>query len=165
MSAGVVGRGVLLGMAMYILALVLTTMRLSYAHDYSSWLAACEPHRAHVERILDEEKVSRDYYYLMVAESRCKHRAVSHRSAKGFWQLMPKTARDYGCSNPHDLECATRAAARYLKHLENTFIQFDDIVSAYNMGGHNCRRYGKTREAAGLVYTVHRLMMADHDNI
>lgn len=130
MSAGVVGRGVLLGMAMYILALVFATRRLSYAHDYSSWLAACEPHRAHVERILDEEQASRDYYYLMVAESRCKTRAVSHRGAKGFWQLMPKTARDYGCSNPHDLECATRAAARYLKHLENTFIRFDDVLDA-----------------------------------
>ena len=152
------------GTVMYILALVFSTTRMSYAHDYTSWLAACEPYRAHVERILDEERASRDYYYLMVAESRCTTRAVSRRGAMGFWQLLPKTSRDYGCPEPHDLDCATRAAARYLKHLEETFAHFADVIAAYNMGGHNYRRHGRTREAAGLVYTVQRLMRADNGN-
>ena len=164
MSVSAILRGMPLCIVIYILALVFATIRMSYAHDYTSWLAACKPYRAQVERILDEEQASRNYFYLMVAESRCSPRAVSRRGAIGFWQLMPKTSRDYGCINPHDLTCATRAAARYLKHLEETFTQFDDIIAAYNMGGHNYRRHGKTRQASGLIYTVRMLMGADHDH-
>ena len=118
----------------------------------------CAPYRNKVEAILESEAVSRDFYFLMVAESRCTDKAVSEKGAAGFWQLMPQTARRFGCRDPHDLECATRAAARYIRRLEAMFKHFDDIIAAYNMGGHNYRRRGATSEARGLVWMVRELM-------
>ena len=92
--------------------------RFCLANDYGEWLDRCEAHRASVERILTEEDISTDYYYLMVAESKCTPDAESDKGAQGPWQLMPATARHYGCDDPHDIECATRAAAGYIRHLE-----------------------------------------------
>lgn len=154
-------RNMLFGLLMYVLALVFATIRIANAQDFGAWLDTCAPYRASVEQILDEEHISRDYYYLMVAESRCTDKAVSVKGALGFWQLMPATAKTYGCSNSFDLECATRAAARYIRRLESMFKHFDDVIGAYNMGGHNLKRHGKSRQALGLIYTVHRIMQAD----
>ena len=127
------------------------------AEDDTDYMAKCEPYRDLVENILESESVSTDFYYLMVAESRCTVRAESEKGAKGFWQLMPSTSKHYGCNNPHDLECATRAAARYIRHLQKQFHRFDEVIMAYNMGGHNYKRTGSTREARGLVWMVNKL--------
>lgn len=154
-------RSMLFGILIYVLALVFATIRIANAQDFGAWLDTCAPYRASVEQILNEEHISRDYYYLMVAESRCTDKAVSVKGASGFWQLMPATAKTYGCSNSFDLECATRAAARYIRRLEAMFKRFDDVIAAYNMGGHNLKQHGKTKQARGLVYTVHRIMQAD----
>lgn len=135
--------------------IVLLQARFCFACDI---VERCEEYRVQVESILESEAVSRDFYFLMVAESRCTDKAVSDKGAAGFWQLMPQTARRFGCGNPHDLECATRAAARYIKHLQTSFHRFEDVIIAYNMGGHNYRRRGATSEARGLVWMVRELM-------
>ena len=123
----------------------------------------CEPYREMVEVILKQEAVSVDYYYLMVAESKCTQKALSGKGARGFWQLMPSTSKHYGCNDPFDLECSTRAAAKYLKHLESVFSSFDDVIIAYNMGGHNYKRIGKpTSEAKGLLMTVKGYLRNDN---
>lgn len=121
-------------------------------------LERCAQYREKVEAILESEAVSRNFYFLMVAESRCTDKAVSAKGAAGFWQLMPRTAKHYGCRDLHDLECATRAAARYIRHLQSDFKSFEDVIIAYNMGGHNYRRTKATREALGLVWKVRELM-------
>jgi membrane-bound lytic murein transglycosylase D len=97
----------------------------------------------------------------MVAESRCKPNAVSHKGARGFWQLMPHTSRAYGCYNPDDFECATKAAAKYIKQLESRFRTYDEVVIAYNMGGHNYQKHGKSGQALGLVYRIKAIRRAD----
>lgn len=122
------------------------------------WLNKCEPYEKQVKQMLISEGVSTDYYYLMVAESRCKSNAVSKRGARGFWQLMPATSKHYGCNDPNNLECSTRAAAKYIKSLESRFHDFDSVIAAYNMGGHNLKSRGMTKEARNLVYTVKELM-------
>lgn len=157
-------RNMMFGVLMYVLALVFATIRIANAQDVS-WLEGCEPYRATVMQILDDEGISRDYYFLMVAESRCKPHAVSRMGAQGFWQLMPSTAKHYGCRDLYNLECATHAAAHYIRHLQTSFKSFEDVIAAYNMGGHNLKRYGRTREAVGLVITVHRLMRLRNDHI
>ena len=134
--------------------LVFFEVRLCFGCD----IERCAPYRNKVEAILESEAVSRDFYFLMVAESRCTDKAVSDKGAAGFWQLMPATSRRFGCRDPHDLECATRAAARYIKHLQTSFHRFEDVIIAYNMGGHNYRRRGATQEARGLVWMVRELM-------
>lgn len=141
--------------------IVLFECKVCFGRDYSSWLDACKPYRQTVESILSNEGVSTDYYYLMVAESRCKPSAKSHAGARGFWQLMPHTARTYGCNNPDDLECATKAAAKYLKALESRFDTFQDVIAAWNMGGHNYKKNGISAQALGLVYRVKAIRRAD----
>ena len=122
-------------------------------------LARCEPFRPAVTQILRENGVPERFYYLMVAESGCRAPDVrSRKGAVGFWQMMPAT----GCEDLEDLECATRAAASYLRDLSTRF-RGDDIIAAYNMGGHNLARHGMTAEARGLIQAVRRLEKQDKE--
>lgn len=141
---------------------------LSVKHCYAvecEWIDRCEEYRETVESILISEGVSTDFYYLMVAESRCTDGAKSSKGAQGFWQLMPRTARRFGCNDPHDLRCATMAAARYIRHLSGHFKTFEDILKAYNMGGHNYRAKGASAEAIGLVWKVKELMKCRYTTV
>lgn len=146
-----------------ILSLIVIMLQCRYclASDYEAWLDACAPYRAQVVEILLAEGISEDYYYLMVAESRCRDGAKSSAGAIGYWQLMPATARNYGCSEPHDLECATKAAARYLLSLSSRFSSWDRIIMAYNQGGHNLMRNGASAEARSLLRRVKEIMKLD----
>lgn len=151
----------------FLLALIVSVIivyiqcNVCFGRDYGSWLNACQTYRKDVEKILLEESVSLEYYYLMVAESRCKPNAVSNKGARGFWQLMPYISKNFGCENPDNLECATRSAAKYIKSLEIRFCTFEQVIIAYNMGGHNYQRYGKSGQALGLVYRVKKIRRAD----
>ena len=129
--------------------------------DKLQWLAQCAPYRPQIEAILSEEDLSLDYYFLLVAESKCTIHAESSEGAKGFWQMVRSTAKHYGCSDPHDLESATRAAAAYIKHLQESFKNFDDVIAAYNMGGHNLKKNGRSQSAQKLVYAVKYLKNLD----
>lgn len=129
--------------------------------DTDGRLERCEPYRATVERVLSENGVSTDYYYLMVAESGCRD-DESSKGAIGFWQMMPATGRAHGCDDLRDLECATNAAASYIMHLSRRF-SGGDIIAAYNMGGHNYSRIGMTNEARGLIQTVRKLKKQDEE--
>lgn len=127
-------------------------------------LARCEPFRPAVVQILRENGIPERFYFLMVAESGCRALDVrSRKGAVGFWQLMPATARAHGCEDPEELECATRAAASYLKDLSRRF-SGDDIIAAYNQGGHNFARRGMTAEARGLIQAVRKLEKQDKES-
>lgn len=126
-------------------------------------LARCEPFRAAVTQILRENGVPERFYYLMVAESGCRDLDVrSRKGAVGFWQIMPATGKAHGCEDLEDLECATRAAASYLRDLSERF-HGDDIIAAYNMGGHNLAKHGMTAEARGLIHAVRKLEKQDKE--
>lgn len=126
-------------------------------------LARCEPFRPAVTKILRENGVPERFYYLMVAESGCRDLDVrSRKGSVGFWQIMPATGKAHGCEDLADLECATRAAASYLRDLSTRF-RGDDIIAAYNMGGHNFAKHGMTAEARGLIQTVRRLEKQDKE--
>ena len=125
--------------------------------DTDARLVRCEPFRATVTKILKENGLPERFYFLMVAESGCRSKDVrSPRGAVGFWQMMPATGRAHGCDNLEDLECATRAAASYLKDLSKRF-KGDDIIAAWNQGGHNLQRNGRSAEAQGLINRFHSL--------
>lgn len=132
--------------------------------DTDKRLIRCEPFRATVVKILKENGLSERFYFLMVAESGCRSKDIrSYRGAVGFWQIMPATGRAHGCSNLEDLECATKAAASYLKDLSARF-KGDDIIAAWNMGGHNFKKYGMTPEARGLIRRVRYLEGIEYEN-
>jgi len=100
------------------------------------------------------EDMPPEFFYLALQESSLKVEAVGPPTrfgvAKGMWQLIPGTARQYGLqtgplvgqrrADPrderHDFEKSTSAAAKYLRDIYRTDAQASGllVVAAYNWG-------------------------------
>ena len=80
-------------------------------------------------------------------ESRYKNTSVSPTKARGMFQFMPNTAKDYGVTDVnqlHDPEISTRIAAKHVAKLQKRYP--DDpwkVLAAYNTGPGNVDKYGK----------------------
>jgi len=85
-----------------------------------------------------------DFKYLMVAESGLVN-IVSPAGAEGYWQLMRRTAREYGLEvndevdERYHLEKSTVAACKYLK--DKRFGSWTMAAASYNAGDAGMRRY------------------------
>ncbi len=99
-----------------------------------------------IQRILREEEVPVEIYYLAMAESGFRPKARSYRYATGMWQFISSRGKQYGLRQDryvdlrYDAETATRAAA---KHLKDLHIEFDDwylAMAAYNCGPNRVKR-------------------------
>ena len=96
-----------------------------------------------VEPILRSHGVPTDFAAVVLVESGGRASALSPRGARGFWQLMPNTARRYGLrvdeikDDRLDLFRATEAAARYLHDLYEQFGDWKLALAAYNTGENN----------------------------
>jgi soluble lytic murein transglycosylase-like protein len=75
-------------------------------------------------------------------ESKYKTQAKSHAGAQGLMQLMPGTARRFGCSDAYDMEGNIEAGTKYLRWLLK---RFDGNVSlalaGYNAGEGSVDKY------------------------
>ena len=93
-----------------------------------------------IEKILAENGLPDDFKYLAVAESDLSN-AVSPAGAKGVWQFMKGTGREYGLEintsvdERYHFEKSTVAACKYLKKLKEKFGSWTLAAAAYNMGG------------------------------
>ena len=107
-----------------------------------------------VAEIMLEHDLPPELFYLALQESDLRLDAVGPSTrfgiAKGMWQLIPGTAREYGlrtgplvgvrrydpADERHDFEKSTQAAARYLRRIYNTDAQASGllVVAAYNWG-------------------------------
>ncbi|MEL6252935.1 MAG: lytic transglycosylase domain-containing protein [Bacteroidota bacterium] len=89
--------------------------------------------------ILEAKGIPSDFFYLSIAESKLSN-ATSAVGAKGFWQFMPATARQYGLEVSDQVDerlhpdKATYAAARFLKAAHKQLGEWTLVAAAYNMG-------------------------------
>lgn len=136
----------------------------AFADRFETALERCAPYRLEIEEILQEEGVSKDFYYLALAESTCDFKNVSKAGAVGLWQLMPSTARRYGLRVDPELDerfdwrLSTRAAAQYLNSLYSRFRDFEWTVAAYNAGGSNLIKKTGFKRGSGLRVGVLRTL-------
>lgn len=72
-----------------------------------------------------------------MVESRYQTDAVSPKGAKGAWQLMPETAKDYGLESKDrtNFIASTDTALHLLSDLHQQFGNWTLAFSAYNAGG------------------------------
>ena len=92
-----------------------------------------------LEPILKENGVPDDFKYLAVIESNLTN-AVSPAGARGVWQFMPATGKEFGMEisetvdERYHLEKATQAACKYLIEAKNKFGNWTLAAAAYNGG-------------------------------
>ena len=106
-----------------------------------------------IERVLKEEGVPIDFKYLAVIESGLDN-VRSPAGAKGFWQIMKTTGRDYGLEinsnvdERYHLEFSTKVAAKYLKRAKEKFGSWALAAAAYNRGINGIQRNLTTQKAS-----------------
>lgn len=92
-----------------------------------------------IEPILKKNGVPDDFKYLAVAESGLVN-AVSPAGARGVWQFMPATGKQYGLEinkivdERYHLEKSTEAACKYLLKAKEKFGSWTLAAASYNAG-------------------------------
>lgn len=113
-----------------------------------------------VFKILKEQGLPTDLYYVGLIESGYNAKIRSHADAVGPWQFIKGTATRYGLKVNRVLDertniyKATVAASKYFKDLYNIFGSWELALCAYNAGEYriiNAIRKGNTRDYKTLV--------------
>jgi soluble lytic murein transglycosylase-like protein len=79
--------------------------------------------------------------HMIEKESSGNPHAVSHRGAKGLFQIMPPQFSGFH-GNPFDPNQSILYAAKTLRSLANHFDTWGEVLGAYNWGFGNVRRHG-----------------------
>jgi len=98
------------------------------------------------EPFLDKYDIPLELKYLAIVESALKPNAKSRVGAKGLWQFMYTTGKQYGLNvssyvdERSDPIRSTEAACKYLSDLYKIFNDWDLALAAYNSGPGNVNK-------------------------
>ncbi|WP_209332265.1 lytic transglycosylase domain-containing protein [Lunatimonas salinarum] len=92
-----------------------------------------------IEQVLRENGIPDDFKYVALIESGLMN-VVSPAGARGFWQFMPSTAKEFGLEVSSEVDeryhwrKATVAACKYLRSAYGRFGSWTNVAASYNMG-------------------------------
>jgi len=121
-----------------------------YTGRFNKWFSAALsrglPHLPRIREILAEAGIPQDLAYVPIVESAFNPAALSRAKARGLWQFIPSTGKQYGLKQDFfidersSVEKATIAAAQYLKNLYAMFGDWNLALAGYNAGEGNVQR-------------------------
>jgi hypothetical protein len=91
-------------------------------------------------KILKENSIPEDFFYLAVAESALNPNATSSANAVGLWQFLQATGEGYGLEVNNSVDerrhtvKSTRAACKYLQEAYKEFGSWTLAAASYNRG-------------------------------
>jgi membrane-bound lytic murein transglycosylase D len=112
----------------------------SLKSDIQTYLTRSAHYKKMIEKALADEGLPKGLAYLPVIESGYSTTMTSRAGARGMWQFMGETAREYGLrvdwwvDERADPERSTKIAARYIKDLYRQFNDWPLALAAYNGG-------------------------------
>jgi hypothetical protein len=110
-----------------------------------------------IEPILKAHNIPDDFKYLAVIESNLDPTAVSPARARGLWQFMESTARDYRLAitatvdERYNVRRSTEAACEYLREAYDKYGDWLLVAASYNAGmGRISTEYDRQRNPSAL---------------
>tara|TARA_B110001454_G_C12723306_1_gene436402 strand:- start:11281 stop:13098 length:1818 start_codon:yes stop_codon:yes gene_type:complete len=110
------------------------------------YLARSARYEKLMKKVLRDNKLPEDLFYIALIESGFSARATSHAAAVGYWQFIRGTGKRYGLEinkfvdERRDPEIATQAAADYFKALYSMFGSWYLSMASYNVGEGKVKR-------------------------
>lgn len=110
------------------------------------YLARSTRYEKLMKKVLRDNGLPEDLFYVALIESGFSSQATSHAAAVGYWQFIRGTGKRYGLDiNPfvderRDPVFATQAAAEYFKGLYSVFGSWYLAMASYNVGENRVKR-------------------------
>ncbi len=110
------------------------------------YLARSTRYEKLMKKVLRDNGVPEDIFYIALIESGFTSHATSHASAVGYWQFIRGTGKRYGLEinrmvdDRRDPVLATQAAAEYFKGLYSMFGSWYLAMASYNVGENRVKR-------------------------
>lgn len=110
------------------------------------YLARSTRYEKLMKKVLRDNGLPEDLFYIALIESGFSSKATSHAAAVGYWQFIRGTGKRYGLDinamvdERRDPVFATQAAAEYFKGLYSVFGSWYLAMASYNVGENRVKR-------------------------